>query len=172
MARRRTFRFLTPAALAAAACLSGANVAAEVGFVNIPLIMDKAPQAKAAREKLQQEFSGRRAELEDCRKDIENLDGMLRREGRDMKKSRRDRMIDEVRSRRRECGHLREAFEEDFNRRRSEELSTLQKQISRAVEDIAEKRGLNLIVGPPIIYVDERKNLTDKVLDTLSRENR
>ncbi len=175
--RRRPANFRALVALAAAAFLPAWPVFAGaadagVGFVNIPVIMDKAPQAKIAREKLQREFSGRRKQLDDCRRDIEDLDRKLRREGRDMEKSRRDRMIARIKSRRRECGDLREEFEADFNRRRGEELNELQKQISGVIERIAEKRELKLIVGPPVIYVDEQRNLTEEVLDALARESR
>ena len=142
------------------------------GFVNISVIMEKAPQARTAREKLQQEFSGRREELEECGRDIEDLDRRLRREGRDMEKSRRDRMIDKIKKRRKECGGLQEEFEADFNRRRSEELGELQKRISGVIESIAKQRQFKLIVGPPIIYVDEQMNLTEEVLSRLSRESR
>ena len=172
MCKRQT-GFQIFAVLIATAWLPGADAAdAGVGFVNIPAIMQKAPQAKAAREKLQQEFAGRREALEDCQDEIQDLDSKLRRDGRNIEKRRQERMIDRVKSRRRECGKQKEEFEADFNKRRSEELSTLQKQISSVIERIAKKRSFNLIVGPPIIYVDEQRNLTDEVIKTLERENR
>ena len=142
-----------------------------VGFVNMPVILEQAPQAKATRARLQKEFSGRRQKLEDCGEDIGELDRMLRREGREMEKSRRDRMIDRIKKRRRECNDLREEFEADFNRRRTEELNTLQKQISAVIRGIADRRKFKMIVGPPIIYVDDQMDLTTEVLDALSRES-
>ena len=149
-----------------------ANADASVGFVNIPKIMEEAPQAKAARQKLQREFSSRREELEECGETIKDLDRMLRREGRDMEKSRRERTIDKIRKERRECDDLRTDFETDFNKRRNEELNELQKEITEVIEDIARKGGFKMIVGPPIIYVDDQMNLTEEVLKILSRERR
>ncbi len=169
--RARPTVFFAFAGLVITALFATAH-AGVVGFVNIPVIMEKAPQAQAAREKLQHEFSGRRKNLEECGKELENLDQMLRREGRDMEKSRRNQMIEKVKKRRRECGDLREEFEADFNRRRSEELGKLQKQISKVIDTIAARRKFELIVGPPIIYADEQVNLTEEVLKTLSSEGR
>ncbi len=147
-----------------------AGAAEGIGFVNVPAIMDKAPQSRDAREKLEREFSSRRKKLQECGEEIDNLDRTLRRDGREMKKSDRDRMIDRVRKKRRECGDFRQEFEADFNKRRGEELDTLQKQVSGVIKEIAEKRKLKLILGPPIVYADEEVNLTQEVLDALSRE--
>ena len=144
----------------------------KVGFVNIPTIMAKAPQAKSAREKLQQEFSSRRREIESCSREIEDLDQMLRRDGRSMEKSRRDRMIDKARKENRECDGLKEEFEADFNRRRGEVLKELEQQISKIIKNIAQRQDIKLIVGPPVVYIDEQMNLTEEVLDALSRESR
>ncbi len=143
-----------------------------VGFVNIPAIMDQAPQAKAARERLQQEFSGRRKAIESCSRDIEEIDRTLRSEGRNMEEGKRNRMIEEIRNIRRDCNRLKEDFDADFNRRRREELLELEQQITAVINRIAKERDFKLIVGPPIVYVDERMNLTKEVLDALSRDNR
>ncbi len=162
---------LAVAALASCASAWVAVGAEGVGVVNVPAIMDKAPQAKDVRERLEQEFSSRRKQLQDCGEEIDDLDRMLRREGREMEKSRRDRMIDRIKRRRRECGDFRQEFEVDFNRRRSEELNALQKQISEVIKEIAERRKIELIFQHgPIIYADEKVNLTDEVLDALTRK--
>lgn len=143
---------------------------ARIGFVNIPLIMNKAPQARAARDKLQREFSGRREQIESCSRDIEDIDRTLRSEGRDMGKSRRERLIENIRKLRRTCDRLKEDFEADFSRSRAEVLRELEQQITRIINRIAEEKNFSLIVGPPVIYVDEQMNLTGDVLDALSRE--
>ena len=143
-----------------------------VGFVNIPAIMEQAPQARAARERLQQEFAGRRDDIESCSREIEDIDRTLRSEGRDMEKSRRDRLIEQIRNTRRDCDRFKEDFEADFNRRRREELVELEQQITQVINRIAKERNFKLIVGPPIVYIDEQMNLTEEVLDALSRDGK
>ena len=172
--RSKNFSLLLALAVSLVAVIWFSSVYADdgVGFVNIPKIMDKAPQAKAAREKLQREFSSQREELDECGESIKNQDRVLRREGRDMEKSRRERMIDRIKKKRRECDDIRVEFETEFNQRRNEELTKLQEQITGVIEDIAKKGKFKMIVGPPIIYVDEQMNLTEDVLNVLSRERR
>jgi outer membrane protein len=143
-----------------------------IGFVNVPAIMEQAPQARAARERLQREFSGRRKDIETCSREIEEIDQTLRSEGRNMGKSKRDRLIERIQDVRRDCDRLKEDFDADFNRRRREELLELEQKITGVINRIAKEKNFKLIVGPPVVYVDERMNLTKEVLDALSRDVR
>lgn len=168
--RRASWLHFAAAALVPWGAAWDSAAAEGIGFVNVPEIMDKAPQSRDAQEKLEREFSPGRKKLQECSEEIDNLDRTLRRDGREMEKARRDRMIDRVKKRRRECGDFKEEFEADFNKRRSEEINALQKQINGVIKKIAERKKLMLILGPPVVYADDQVNLTQEVLDALSRE--
>ncbi len=45
----------------------------KIGFVNIPLVLEKAPQAEKAKKRLEQEFSPRDKQLVAQQKEIENM---------------------------------------------------------------------------------------------------
>lgn len=143
--------------------------ATKVGFVNIPVIMENSSQAKAAQKRLRDEFTEPRDELDECRDGFNRLDKKLKREGKEMEEKRRQRMIDTVMRKRRECDELQDDLQKEFNDRRSEELGDLQKLIYAVVKKIAEKENIDLVLGPPVVYKNDQVDLTDMVLDELSK---
>ena len=143
----------------------------KVGYVSIPKIMENSVPARAARKRLQNEFSDTRGELNACSEGLARLDKKLRSEGKDMDEDRRERMIETITRKRRECDEIRSDLESNLNKRRSEELDALQELIAKVVRKIAEDRKVDLIVGPPtVLYRSEQIDLTDAVLEELDKQ--
>ena len=141
----------------------------KIRFVNVPEIMKESLQAQAAKNRLEKEFSSQKKELDECDEDLDILDGKLRRQGREMEKGKRERMLDTIRQKQRECKELSNKIGAAYNARRSEELEKLNKVIYSVIEKIAKEKNIGLIVGPPIIYTNDQVDLTDVVLEELSR---
>ena len=141
----------------------------KVGFVNIPKIIKEAQQAKEARGRVRDEISGEKERLDACAEGFQKLEKKLRREGEDMPEARRKRMIDTLVQKRRECEEIKEDLNEDLNKERNKQFGKLQKLIYEVVETIAEKKNIDLVVGPPVVYYNDTVNLTDEVLAELSR---
>lgn len=142
----------------------------KIGFVNIPKIMEESSQSKEAQKRLRSEFSDTRDELSQCSESLELLDKKLRNEGKEMSEDRRERMIETITRKRRECGEIQNELQGKFNKKRSEELQGLQKIISRIINEIAEEEKYELILGPPILYTSKQVDITDKVLKRLDKE--
>ena len=60
----------------------------------------------------------------------------------------------------------RREFQEDFNRRRNEEFSNIVEQADKAIQQIAESQGYDLIIQDAVT-VSPRVDLTDQVLQAL-----
>ena len=142
----------------------------KVRYVNVPKLMQEAPQAQAAKERLRNKFSKQKKELEECNEDVDILDGKLRRDGREMEKVARDRMLETIGRKRRECSELTDELQEKYNTNRNAELEELNKLIYGIIEKMAESKEIDLIIGPPIIYTKDQVDLTEAVLDELSRK--
>ncbi|MGU9978078.1 MAG: OmpH family outer membrane protein [Candidatus Oxydemutatoraceae bacterium WSBS_2016_MAG_OTU14] len=173
--RTKTYKYLTAMIAALTMMLTSAVYAqgetnSKIGFVNIPLIMEESSQAKEAQKRLRERFSDTREELSECSKSLELLDTKLRSEGKDMTEDRRERMIETITRKRRECGEIQSELQSKFNKKRGEELQGLQKLISRIITDIAEEEKFNIVLGPPVLYKDKQADLTDKVLKRLNKE--
>ncbi len=166
---------IVASAIAVSFIMSGAvfSQTPPVGFVNIPKIMEDSPQAKAAQKRLQNEFSDTRDELNACREGVGRLDNKLRSEGKDMDTDRRERMIETITRKQRECSEIQNDLQSKFNKRRSEELNQLQKLISQVIRQIAESKAIDLIVGPPaVLYKSEQIDLTEAVLKALEPDQK
>lgn len=142
----------------------------KVGFVNISKVLDKAPQAETARERIEQEFAPRDRELLEQQKEVRAMEDKLVKNGAVMSASERQRQESEIRSLKREIRRLQDEFREDLNLRRSQELSKLQRKVTEVIQELAKAENYDLIVTDGVIYAGERVDITDKVIGQLSTE--
>jgi outer membrane protein len=139
----------------------------KIGFVNIVQIMEQAPQAETARKALEQEFSGRDAKLTAERDAIVELEKKLQTDGEIMNAAQRDELESEIARRKLEFSRDAEALKEDFNIRRNEELTNLQRVVYDVIVGLAKSENYDLIVTERVLYASERVNVTDEVLERL-----
>lgn len=143
---------------------------ARVGFVNTPRILEQAPQAKAARERLEQEFAPRDGQLAAQQKTLSAQEEKLARDGSIMSEDERRKLERDVLSQQRDLKRAREAFTEDLNLRRNEEFSKLQREVGDAIVAIAKKDGYDLIFESGVVYASDKVDLTERVLGLLRQQ--
>lgn len=153
------------------ACSISIAAAADVkiGFVNIASIMEKAPQADAARKALEREFSSRDANLTADRDAILELENQLRTDGEVMSESKRAALEKRILKRKREFNRAKDELKEDFNIRRNEELGKLQRQVYDVIVELAKNEKYDLMVTERVLYASERIDITDKILALLKK---
>lgn len=139
----------------------------KVGFVNTGRVLENAPQAQAARKKLEQEFAPRDGELAAKQRKLKALDEKLARDGDVMSDEERRKVERERLSQQRELKRTRDAFTEDLNLRRNEEFAKLQRTVAKAIVDIAKENGYDLVLEAGVVFASDRVDLTDKVLERL-----
>ena len=142
----------------------------KVGFVNIASVMEKAPQAAAARQALEREFSSRDAKLTADRDAIVKLEDKLATDGAVMSESKRGELERQILRKKREFNRAKDELKEDFNMRRNEELGRLQRQIYDVILDLAKSENYDLMVTERVLYASERIDITDKVLARLKKK--
>ncbi|MDH3315524.1 MAG: OmpH family outer membrane protein [Gammaproteobacteria bacterium] len=144
----------------------------KVGFVNISKVLDKAPQAESARERIEKEFAPRDRELLEQQKEIRAMEDKLVKNGAVMSATERQRQESEIRSLKREIRRLQDEFREDLNLRRSQELSKLQRKVTEVIQALAKAESYDLIVTDGVIYAGERIDITDRIIAQLTTEFR
>ena len=142
----------------------------KVGFVNIPKVLDKAPQAESARTRIEKEFAPRDRDLLNRQKEVRSLEDRLVKNGAVMSASDRQRQEGEIRAMKREIRRLQDEFREDLNLRRSQELSKLQRKVTEVIQSLAKAEKYDLIVTDGVIYAGERVDITDKIIGRLNSE--
>lgn len=146
---------------------SSSSYATGVGFVNISTVMQEAPQSVAAVKRLEQEFAKKDEDLLELEDDIRKGESLLRRSVRSMDSQQRERLQNRIISMKREFKESREEFREEFSKRRAEELKKIQVMVQNIIADLAKSKNLDLIVAEPVLYADDKINLTEQVLSIL-----
>lgn len=152
---------------------TAANAAAQdvrVVFVNTPRILEQAPQAKAAGDKLQEEFAPKDADLSAKQKRLKDQEDKLVRDGPVLGDSERRKMERDLLSQQRELKRARDEFNEDLNLRRNEELSKLQRVVADAIVKIAKERKLDMVFETGVVYASDRVDITEEVLERLRKQ--
>lgn len=152
--------FVTYAGLAGAQDL-------KLGFVDTARVLKEAPQADRARHKLEAEFAPRDEKIVAMQKQLKGLDEKQTRDIAVMSDATRRDLERDIIALRRDIKRAREEFTEDFNLRRNEELTKLQKIIYETTVNVAKEQGFDLILSDSVLYTSKRVDITDIVLERL-----
>lgn len=144
----------------------------KIGFVNSSVLLEQAPQAEQAKQKLEKEFSSREAELRQLRQEIQTLEGRLNREGVTMSDSDRSELERELNRKLRDLQRQQSNFRDDLNLRKNEELGKLQRLVLEAIREVAREKGYDLVLSEGVVYSAERVELTKDVLSRLEQKGR
>ena len=139
----------------------------KVAFVNAAVLLDKAPQAEAARKKLENEFSAREKDLVAQQKKVQEMETKLSHDAATMNDTEQRKLERDLTSRKRELKNAQDEFRDDLNIRRNEELGKLQRSVYEVIVALAKKEKYDMIVGDGVIYASEQVDITDKVLQQL-----
>jgi len=85
-------------------------------------VLEQAPQAATARQKLEKDFQPRKDEIITAQKKVQKLEQNLVRDADTMSESARRLLERDIISRKRDLRRVQEEYREDLNLRRNEEL--------------------------------------------------
>jgi len=156
-------------ALVAMLMLSGPLFAAglKVGYVNTVKVIEQAPQAKTALERLEKEFAPRDKKLVEKRERIKTIETELEKNSLVLNDAERRNKERELLGLKRDVRRATQEFREDYNLRRNEELAALQKLVYKTIVDLAKKKKFDLILHEGTVYASEQIDITDQVLESL-----
>ena len=152
--------------------LAQAQVSANlnIGYVNPGRVSDEAPQADAARQRLQEEFAPRDEEIVAMQEELRALEDQLAEQRLRLDTEAEQALQRQLVNQRRQIQRQQEAFREDFNLRRNEALGDLQQRILRVVEAFAVEQGYDLVVSDGVVFASEAVNITDRIIERLERQ--
>ena len=167
---KKTLQGLFLAAGLAATSVAAAEI--KIGFVNLGRISAEAPQAKTANDRLKREFEPREQEIAAMQKDLKQLEEKLNRDAAVMKEAERARAERDLRAREREVRRMYDELREDVNIRRNEELGKFQRRGSETAQEVGKAGNFDLILIDGGMYVNEKIDITSRVIDRLQTEDR
>ena len=139
-----------------------------IGYVDMKLVLDNAPQVLAGRERLDQEFRSSNDAIEMDEMRATALEARLQQG--DISSDGRLQLERDLRELRRSITRRKEDLRDELSFRRTEEVQRLEEQINVAVQEIAERNGFDLILSSPVVYASEALDITDLILEQLEVE--
>lgn len=143
---------------------------ARIGYVDMKVILDNAPQVVAGRERLDQEFRTRNDALNADEQRLQMLQSQLDNDT-SLDTSGRLRVEQEARLLQRSVERRRDELRQELQLRRNEEISRVEADINQAIASIARAQGYDLIVASPVVYASNRIDITPLILQHLRQEH-
>jgi outer membrane protein len=163
--KRSVIIVLSAAALAGFASLASAEI--KIGVVNTNRLMSDAPQAKAATEALRVEFAAREKEIQTTGAALKAREEKLTKDAVTMTEVQRSAAEKELRDGYRELQRKQAEVQDDFNARRNEELSRLNRTLVEEVQLFAKAQGYDVILADGVLYATAAYDVTGPVLVAL-----
>ena len=149
--------------------LAAAPVWAElkIGYVNYSELLQESPEAKTIADQLRSEFLPRQRELQSLQQQLKARADKLEKDGATMTDDQKAKESREISDGERELQRKQQEAQEDFNARRNEELSSLQKTLIEQVRAYAKAQSYDLVVADGVIYATGTMDITPQVLAAL-----
>ncbi|HEX5357879.1 MAG: OmpH family outer membrane protein [Aquabacterium sp.] len=138
----------------------------KIGVVNLDRVLRDTTAAKAAQTKLEAEFKPREKELNKIEGVIKSASERFEKDAPTLGESERIRRQRDLLDQDRELQRKRREFQEDFNQRKNEELTSILDRANRVVKQIFEQEKFDLILQEAV-FASNRVDITGKVIKAL-----
>jgi outer membrane protein len=139
----------------------------KIGYVDYGRLMEESPQAKAALEAIRTEFAPRQRELQNEQTSLKSKEEKLQKDGATMTPDQRSRAEKDLRDGARDFARKQGEVQDDFNARRNEETSRLQRVLIEEVRNYAKAQNFDLIIAENVIYATATVDITPAILSAL-----
>ena len=143
----------------------------KIGVIDYGRLVEESPQAKVALEAIRTEFTPRQRELQNQQQTLKSKEDKLQKDGATMSEDQRARSEKELRDSYRELARKQSEVQDDFNARRNEEMSRLQRTLIEEVRTYAKAQNFDLIIADGVIYATPTLDITPAILTVLQTRN-
>jgi outer membrane protein len=140
-----------------------------IGVVDTERILRESDQAVRAEKKIEKEFATRDQEIKKLIKQSKDQQTSLEKDGSTMSDSVRRNKERELANLNLNLQTMQREFREDLNLRKNEELAVVLAHADKAIREIAESEGYDVILQEAV-YRNPKVDITDKVLKYLANE--
>ena len=168
-------RFLKPALLGWACALLAATATPaladdyKIGVIHIERILQQSEPAKAAHDRIEQEFKARDADITRKEQDVRTAAAQLDQDRAMLSADERASRERALELQTRDVQRLRQQFAEDLRARQFEELDKLKERLDKVLTQYAKERNYDLILQDAL-YVGRAVDITDDVIKALGQK--
>jgi len=139
----------------------------KIGVVDYGKLMEESPQAKTVVEAIRTEFTPRQRDLQNQQQTLKAKEDRLQKDGATMTEDQRQRTEKELRDSYRDLTRKQQEVQDDFNARRNEEMSRLQRTLIEEVRVYAKAQNFDLVIADGVIYSTPTLDITPAILTAL-----
>lgn len=163
----RLFKMLAATALVgmSLAPVSAQQTTLKIGYVDMRQLLDQAPQITLSREAIDREFRPRNDAIAADEERLQVLNRRLQEAGGDSLM-----LQNQIRDLQLSINRRREDLRQEILFRRNEAIQALEDDINSAVAAVARSDAYDLILSSPVIYANDRVDLTARVLQVLQQQ--
>jgi outer membrane protein len=157
------------AGLALVAAFVAAPVFADVkiAVVDYGRLVEESPQAKTALDAIRTEFTPKQRDMQQQEISLKAKEDKLEKDGATMSPDQRARAEKDLRDGARDLQRKKAEVQDDFNARRNEEMSRLQKTLIEEVRTYAKAQNFDIVIADGVIYSVPALDITPAILATL-----
>lgn len=142
-----------------------------IGFVDIPYLIDRAPQALEAEQRLETEFAPRQKELEIQRAQLAELAARMADTSLELTEAEIAQLDRETRGLERRVKRSEQDFREELNIQKNKEFKNVRILVLEAIADFGKQQDYDLIISDGVLFAAKRIDVTERILESLEREN-
>jgi outer membrane protein len=139
----------------------------KIGVVDYGKLMEASPQAKTVVDAIRTEFTPRQRDLQNEQQSLKAKEEKLQKDGATMTEDQRQRTEKELRDSYRDLSRKQQEVQDDFNARRNEEMSRLQRTLIEEVRVYAKAQNFDLVIADGVIYSTPTLDITPAILTAL-----
>lgn len=140
----------------------------KIGYVNYARLLQESPQAKTIQDSLRTEFEPRQRDLVNQQKSLKTRADKFQRDAATMSDDQRTQEAKALRDTDRDLQQKQSDLQDDFNAKKNEELSRLQRSLIQEVQTYAKAQGYDLVLAEGVIYATSSIDLTPTILARLT----
>ena len=147
---------------------AGLLAAGKTGFINSQELLRQSPQAIAAKETLQEQFSQRELDLRKMAQSIQQMEATYKNDSAIMSSEQKQKAEENIIQNKRRFQFEQQSLQEDLQSRRAELLRQVEIEIRAVIQSYGQRNGYDFIftdVG--IAFANEAVDLTGEILQEL-----
>ena len=141
----------------------------KIGFVDIPFLIDEAPQSKQASIRLEKEFAPRQQSIKSQKQTLDDLRKQLDDDTGKLDLIERANVEREFRKTERRVKRDEQEFREELNIQKNLEFKKVRVYVLEAIASFAKRYQYDLIISDGVLFANKKIDVTDEVLSELTQ---
>ena len=144
----------------------------KIGVVDAMTVLQQSPQADKMATRLRQEFEQRNRKIIEMQKHLTDMNEHLTNDAATMNEEDSSKLERKIYLLKREVQREEDQYKEDFSYRRNEILSSLQKEIVKAIQTVSEQNHYDIVLTSGVNWASSKINITPLVIDYLKKQEK